>query len=107
MNNRQAVIAPIITEKAMKASEGGSYSFLVRTDATKTAIKQEVAKRFGVSVVGVKTSVVKGRTKRVGSRRIEVSQSAMKRAMVRLKKGETIGVFEPGGGEEKADKKKK
>lgn len=91
----------------MKASEGGKYSFLVDMGASKTQIKIAVADLFKVNAVDVKTSIVKGRTKRTGSRRVEVAQGKWKKATVSLKKGEKIGMFEPGTDEEKPEKKKK
>jgi large subunit ribosomal protein L23 len=107
MNNRQIIIAPIITEKSMKGAEVGRYSFLVACSASKTAIKQAVINMFKVNVVNIRTSIIKGRQKRVGTRRIEVTESQWKKAIVQLKKGEKIGIFEPGGGEEEEKKKGK
>lgn len=105
---KNVIISPIITEKAMKASEGGKYSFLVDRSASKTSIKLAVASLFNVKVVNVQTSILKGRTKRFGARRLEIAQPVVKKAIVELKKGEKISMFEPGGGEEeKKDKKKK
>ena len=112
--NKQIILNTIVTEKAMKASEAGKYSFLVAKDASKTAIKLAVASMFNVNVVSVQTSIVKGRTKRVGTRRIETDIADWKKAMVKVKKGEKIGIFEPGGDggevvkdEKVKDKKKK
>lgn len=102
MNIQSVIISPIITEKAMKASEGGKYSFIVALDASKTDIKQAVENLFKVNVVNIQTSILKGRQKRNGPRRIEVTESERKKAIVRLKKGEKIGLFEPGGTESEA-----
>lgn len=93
----------------MKDVSLGKYTFMVAKDAAKGAIKQALEKMFNVHVVSVSTSIVKGRTKRVGKRREEVDQASWKKATVRLRKGEKISLFEPGSatGEEKKDKKKK
>lgn len=107
MINQQIIIRPIITEKAMNSSGSGKYSFIVAKTATKTDIKRVVGSVFKVNVVKVQTNTVKGRKKRAGARRIEVAQGDFKKAMVTLKKGEKIGIFEPGGGEEEKDPKKK
>lgn len=102
------IISPIITEKAMKASEVGKYSFIVALMATKTTIRQAVESMFKVNVISIQTSIVKGRQKRNGTRRIEVTEEPWKKAMVKLKKGEKIGIFEPGTEEaEKENKKSK
>ena len=91
------IISPIITEKSMKAAEGGKYSFLVSRFSSKTDIKQAVARMFKVNIVNVRTIIIKGKRKRSGARRIEVNDSEIKKAIVQLKKGEKIGLFEPGG----------
>ena len=95
--NTNVIIKPLITEQSMKGVDSGKYSFVVARFASKTAIKSEIRKLFGVNVVSVSTSIVKGKTKRVGAKRQEVKQSIWKKAVVALKKGEKIGLFEPGG----------
>ncbi len=105
------VIKPVITEKSMSDVAKGKYSFVVSMDATKAAIKSVIKQRFGVTVVSVAISVQKGKTQRVGTRRTEVDKSIVKKATVTVKKGDKIGLFEPGGEEEvkkekKAEKKK-
>ena len=85
----------------------GKYSFVVSKDASKAAIKAAIKAQFNVTVVSVATSVQKGKTQRVGIRRAEVDKSAVKKATVKLKKGEKIGLFEPGGEEEVKKEKKK
>ena len=105
MNN--IVIRPLITEKSMSDVSKGKYAFVVAKDASKSAIKAAVKAQFNVHVVSVATSVQKGKTQRVGIRRTEVGKSALKKATVTVKKGEKIGIFEPGGGEEKKEKKEK
>lgn len=105
--NTTVIISPIITEKAMKTKEVGKYSFITAFGASKTAIKQAVESIFKVKVVSVQTSIVKGRQKRSGARRIEVTQAPWKKAIVRLKKGEKISQFEPGGSETETKEAKK
>lgn len=104
MNTNNVIIRPIITEQSMKIVPAGKYSFAVHKKADKTAIKKAVNQLFGVTVVGVATSVVKGKSKRVGQRRQEVDSTEWKKAIVEVKKGEKIALFEPGGGEEQKKK---
>ena len=101
LNMNNIIIRPLITEQSMKGVDSGKYSFAVARFTTKTAIKNAIKKLFGVNVVAVSTSVVKGKTKRVGAKRQEIKQSIWKKAIITLKKGEKIGLFEPGGAEEK------
>jgi large subunit ribosomal protein L23 len=101
------IIKPLITEKSMAYVPKGKYSFVVAMDATKPAIKSAIKAMFNVTVVSIVTSVQKGKTHRVGTRRVEVDKPEVKKTMVTVKKGETIGIFESGGVEEKNDKKEK
>lgn len=103
---QDVIIRPLITEKAMRESEKGKYGFVVDKDATKALIKLAVQAEFKVHVTSVQTSTVKGRKKRVGMRRSEIDLPHVKKALVTVKKGEKIGIFEPGGGEETSKKKK-
>lgn len=97
----QVIIRPLVTEKSMDDVTKGKYTFIVDRFATKPVIKQAIKDMFKVTVVSVATSIVKGRSKRVGVRRQEVGQAAYKKATVTLKKGEKISLFEPGGEEKK------
>src|SRR5262245_61892846 len=94
------LIKPIVTEKSMADAGKGRYLFAVAEGATKDAIKKYINQRFSVHVTQVTTSVVKGKRKRIGARRQEVHGSVWKKATVRVKKGEKIGLFE-GAEEEK------
>lgn len=79
---------PIITEKTTRLKQYGIYVFEVDINATKPMIKQAVEKLFNVDVVDVKTMVMKGKLRRYG--RYEGYQPDWKKAMVKLKKGQTI-----------------
>lgn len=105
MKTNDVIIRPVITEQSMKIVPSGKYTFIVARFADKDAIKKAITGLFGVTVTGVSTTVIKGRSKRVGARREEVKGSESKKAVVTVKKGEKIGMFEPGG-EIKEEKKK-
>lgn len=100
------LVKPLITEKSMSDVNKGKYAFVVAKDANKSVIKQAIKTQFNVTVVHVATSILKGRTKRVGPRRQEVDAAEWKKAIVTLKKGEKIALFEPGGEDEEKKKKK-
>ena len=57
------IIAPVITEKATKASERNQVVFKVALTATKPQIKEAVEKLFDVKVKSVNTLVRKGKMK--------------------------------------------
>lgn len=88
------IIRPIITEKSMAQGDQNKYQFAVSRNAGKNDIKKIVEKQFDVHVVSIATTLVKGRTKRIGQRRLQVVQSPWKRAVVGLKKGEKIAIFD-------------
>jgi large subunit ribosomal protein L23 len=65
----KVLLAPHISEKStVSAENNNTIVFRVTTDANKTEIKAAVEKLFEVSVTGVRTVNVKGKTKRFGAR---------------------------------------
>jgi large subunit ribosomal protein L23 len=90
------VISPIITERSMALVKQGKFSFKVARSANKEAIKKAVKAQFNVDPVSVETVVQKGKTQRVGMRRTEKRQEAYKKAVVTLKSGQKIDIFDLG-----------
>lgn len=88
------LVKPIITEKTHKSATGGTFTFLVERKATKPLIRTIVEKHFHVHVEDVHTSVRKGKTKRVGKKRLLTVLPDTKIAYVRLAKGEKIDLFD-------------
>ena len=86
------VLAPHITEKSTMLSETNSVVFQVASSASKPEIKAAIEALFGVTVVGVNTIVVKGKTKRWKGQ--PYRRSDMKKAIVRLAEGQSIDVTE-------------
>jgi len=91
------IIKPIISEKSMSGVTLGRFTFQVLQDATKEEVKKAIEKKFKVNVLGVKTNLVKGKTTKVGKRRREVVKSSWKKAVVQLKEGQKIDLFDIGG----------
>ena len=88
-NYRDIIKAPVITEKSTAiASDEKSYVFKVDPKANKTQIKQAIEKIFNVKVKSVNTVNVHPKKKRVG--KYTGMTSKYKKAIVTLKKGETI-----------------
>ncbi len=84
------IVAPHITEKATMLTEHDGVVFKVANDATKPQIKAAVEALFDVSVQSVNTIVQKGKTKRWKGEKYK--RSDMKKAIVRLKSGDSIDV---------------
>ena len=89
----RTVVRPIVTEQSSAAyQERGEYTFRVASDATKTSIRNAVEKLFGVKVTGVWTSNQRGKQRRVGQ---QVGRRPhWKKAVVKLRAGDTIDIFE-------------
>jgi large subunit ribosomal protein L23 len=85
-----AILSPVITEKATMLSEQNKVVFRVAKDATKTEIAAAVEDLFKVSVVKVNTLNVKGKTKRFRGR--EGRRSDVKKAIVTLAEGQSIDI---------------
>jgi len=84
------ILAPHITEKATLLSEHNAVVFKVAGDATKPEIKAAVEALFSVTVTGVNTIVQKGKTKKWKG--TPYTKSDIKKAIVRLKDGQSIDV---------------
>jgi large subunit ribosomal protein L23 len=92
MNLSDVLIEPVVTEKANALREQNKYVFIVQPSATKTEIKEAVAKLFNVKVVSCTTMNVMGKQKRLRGK--PGFTSSYKKAIVRLAAGETIQAFE-------------
>jgi large subunit ribosomal protein L23 len=93
MNDFQIVKGPIITEKFDKERETQRhYAFLVDRKANKDEIKGAVQRLFKVTVTDIRTSIHRGKIKRVGKN--IGKRSNWKRAIVTLKEGQKIDLFE-------------
>jgi len=90
---RDVIIRPIITEKSHRLRElYNQYVFEVAKDANKHEIKEAVQRLFGVDVESVRVINVKGKVRRL--RRAPGRTRSWKKAIVKLKKGQTIPIFE-------------
>ncbi len=85
---------PIITEKAMKMAGLGAYTFLVNKDSNKLTIAKAVTEQFKVDVLTVKIINVKGELKMQRRARKNYMTKGFKKAIVQIKKGQIIPLFE-------------
>lgn len=91
-----SILKPVITEKSMQDAAKSKFTFMVARFADKPKIRKDIEEKFGVTVLGISTTVLKGRSVRTGKKRIEAQQSPIKKAVVQLKEGQKIGLFEVG-----------
>ena len=92
--NRDIRIAPLISEKSMNNAGLGKFTFKVSKKADKKQIKKEIEERFKVDVLSVATTIIKGKKRRFGAKRIEVALPSFKKAIVKLKPGQKIDLFD-------------
>ncbi|MDU2418178.1 50S ribosomal protein L23 [Negativicoccus succinicivorans] len=92
MDARDILIKPIVTEKSTALMAEGKYTFKVPLNANKYQIRDAVEEIFNVRVAAVSTMRMEGKKKRMG--RFEGKRSDWKKAIVTLKEGETIELFE-------------
>lgn len=86
------ILKPVITEQSMDCAAVGKYTFRVACDSNKFEIKDALEKIFKVKVIKVNIINVSGKERRRG--RIVGKTSSWKKAIVTLKKGDKIEIFE-------------
>ena len=87
---------PLVTEKNLNVQESlGQYAFVVSDRANKIEIKNAVESKFDVSVIDVRTIRVKGKSKRMNTKRGMTTgkRPSWKKAIVKLKAGDSIDFF--------------
>ncbi len=86
---------PIITEKtSFLSGKLNQYVFEVDRKATKAQIKEAVEVLFDVDVIRVNVTNAPAKRSRRRNRRLLVRRPGYKKAIVTLKTGDTIDVFE-------------
>jgi large subunit ribosomal protein L23 len=93
MEHTQVLIRPVVSEKSYQLASADRYTFRVHADAHKTHIRQAVEALFDVHVVEVRTLSVKTKPKRRGSTP-KGRTRAWKKAIVQVRPGETIPIFQ-------------
>ena len=83
---------PVLTEKSLLLQQTeNKYTFDVELTANKIEVKQAVEAMFGVKVESVNIMNVAPKTKRMG--RYVGKTNKRKKAIVKLKEGQTINLF--------------
>lgn len=92
------VFNPIISEKSMNDVGKNRFTFKVARDANKNEIRKEIEKRFKVNVINISTAIVKGKSVSVRTRTkaSRINKEPFKKAIVTLKEGQKIGLFDTG-----------
>ena len=101
MDRQEIILNPILTEKSSMIMEGlNKYVFKVNVKANKIQIKDEIEKRFKITVLNVRTMNFKGKSKNTTIRsgghvlRSSGNRSAWKKAIVTLQEGDKINLVD-------------
>jgi len=89
-------LRPVITETTINLVKSNWYTFAVPVAARKNELREMIGKAFKVDVLEIKTMVVKGKTKRSPRSRKVRKLSDWKKAIVKIKDGQKIDVFDVG-----------
>lgn len=87
-SSTRVLIAPHVSEKASGLEPSGTYVFLVRDEANKTLVKEEVERRYKVKVV--KVNIVRNRDAARFFRGRTHAGVIGKKALVTLAEGQKI-----------------
>ena len=91
------ILRPLVTEKMTNITDKrpNRYGFIVRPDANKLQIKEEVESLYNVTVVEVNTLRYAGKRSQRYTKAglIKGQKAAFKKAIVTLKEGETIDFY--------------
>jgi large subunit ribosomal protein L23 len=92
----EVILLPLITERAVRLSEKGKYTFVVARDATKPDIARAVEQHYRkdkVRVVAVNTMHVKSRLRGLARLRTKGHSAGWKKAIVTLAPGQRLTDF--------------
>jgi len=94
---KEVLKRPFLTEKATLMAEKGIYTFEVTSSANKLEIAAAVQARFHVDVEKVNTGWLPAKQKSQQTKKgiMKGEQAARKKAIVHLKKGQSIDLFSP------------
>ena len=101
MDRQEIILSPILTEKSSMIMEGlNKYVFKVNVKANKIQIKNEIERRFKISVLSVRTMNFKGKLKNTTIRsgghvlRSSGKREGWKKAIITLKEGDKINLVD-------------
>lgn len=89
------LLQPVVSEKAFDGNKVGCYTFHVPDGASKPEIKRAVQDQFKVTVTDVRTLRRQSKVRQNARRRGQAGlRPGFKKALVQLKKGDTIKELE-------------
>ena len=95
--HKTIALKPRMSEKTYASSQAtNTFVFDVPTSINKHSVAEAVQAQFGVTVVNVRTTIIKGKVKRTYRKRgksVTGARVDIKKAFVTLKEGDSIPVF--------------
>ncbi len=88
------LLRPVVSEKSYSLMDENVYVFVVDPSATKIDVRHAVEQAFGVKVEKVNTLNRKGKVKRNRRTNTVGHRADTKRAIVTLREGDSIDLFE-------------
>ena len=88
LNLYDKILSPVVTEKSTNLSEQNKVTFKVPFSSDKKSLKKNVEKIFKVNVIKVNTVIKKSKRKIIRNR--IGKKKGYKKAIVTLKKGQSI-----------------
>ncbi|MFH0834579.1 MAG: 50S ribosomal protein L23 [Patescibacteria group bacterium] len=87
----EILVRPLDTEKSFGGQKVGKYSFIVKTNASKSEIADAVEKYYGVKVKSVQTAKIQPKTRSAGRRTVQ-KRGIQKKAIVTTVGAKTIDI---------------
>lgn len=88
------LIRPVVSEKTTGLMDNHTYVFIIDPKATKVDVRNAVEQAFNVKVTNVNTLNRKGKSTRNRRTGVVGTRPSTKRAIVTLKQGDSINLFE-------------
>ncbi|MEI6835640.1 MAG: 50S ribosomal protein L23 [Candidatus Falkowbacteria bacterium] len=88
----RVLVRPLITEKAANFGTLNKYAFVVTGNSNKIEVAKAILAVYGVRPMSINIICVKG--KAVSRGRVKGRRSDFKKAIITLKKGDTIKIYE-------------
>lgn len=92
LHPNEVLLAPVVSEKSYNLIDQRKYAFKIHPDAHRTQVRQAVEQLFDVHVERVNILKVQAKPKRRGL--IKGTRPGWKKAIVQVREGETIPIFE-------------
>lgn len=96
MDITRVITGPVISEKSISNTAANRFTFYVAKQANKKEISQAVEQKFKVNVLEVRVINVRGKKVRFGKKRVEGKKADKRKAVVTIKAGQKIEIFDLG-----------